>query len=410
MDLDLLHSFVSVVDTGGFTRAGERVHRTQSTVSQQIRKLEAGLGCELFLREGRQVRLTEDGERLLGYARRMLALSTEIREVVSGAARVEVLRLGVPDDFSVQRLTAMVADFARAHPGLRISMRCDLSMALHRAMERGELDVALLKREPGLPGAQAVWPERLVWLCGPSMPAELPDPVPLVLFPQGCLYRNRAIHALESTGRRWRIAYESANVNGLLAALEGGLGLADGKTLHDARAARGPLAAAGPQFQRAGALPAVLGRRGRAPAGRGRAGLLRRPWRLAAGIAAGGLSRAGQGEKKRLAGVFDRAAGAYAAATRGMGNVFAAGCSASTMAAGGLTGTAMERTSHTLEARPPGRYSLAVAAQQPQQEATPSSNCRSPSELAPASTQARTWRSVTALQMQTYMRIIIGNN
>ena len=85
MDLDLLHSFVSVVDTGGFTRAGERVHRTQSTVSQQIRKLEAGLGCELFLREGRQVRLTEDGERLLGYARRMLALSP--RYAKSSAAR-----------------------------------------------------------------------------------------------------------------------------------------------------------------------------------------------------------------------------------------------------------------------------------------------------------------------------------
>lgn len=77
VDLDLLHSFVSVVDAGGFTRAGERVHRTQSTVSQQIRKLEDALGCALFIREGRGVRLTEDGERLLGYARRMLALSTK---------------------------------------------------------------------------------------------------------------------------------------------------------------------------------------------------------------------------------------------------------------------------------------------------------------------------------------------
>ncbi|CFO45803.1 LysR family transcriptional regulator [Bordetella pertussis] len=86
MDLDLLHSFVSVVDAGGFTRAGERVHRTQSTVSQQIRKLEDALGCALFIREGRGVRLTEDGERLLGYARRMLALSNEIREVVSQPA------------------------------------------------------------------------------------------------------------------------------------------------------------------------------------------------------------------------------------------------------------------------------------------------------------------------------------
>ncbi len=79
LDLDLLHSFVSVVDAGGFTRAGERVHRSQSTVSQQIRKLEETLECALFVRDGRQVHLTEDGERLLGYARRMLALSTEVR-------------------------------------------------------------------------------------------------------------------------------------------------------------------------------------------------------------------------------------------------------------------------------------------------------------------------------------------
>ncbi|OZI82790.1 MULTISPECIES: LysR substrate-binding domain-containing protein [Bordetella] len=226
MDLDLLHSFVSVVDAGGFTRAGERVHRTQSTVSQQIRKLEDALGCALFVREGRRVQLTEDGERLLGYARRMLALSSEIRETVSGRQRIEVVRLGIPDEFAVDRLTEVVASFARSHPEVRLSVRCDLSAALARALARGELDVALLKREPGAGPSMAAWPEHLHWIGPHDAEPEAADPIPLVLFPQGCLYRNRAIHALESAGRRWRVAYESPNLAGLQAALAGGIGIA----------------------------------------------------------------------------------------------------------------------------------------------------------------------------------------
>lgn len=226
LDLDLLHSFVSVVDAGGFTRAGERVHRSQSTVSQQIRKLEEALECTLFVREGRQVHLTEDGERLLGYARRMLALSTEVREAVSGRKRVEVIRLGIPDDFAADTLTAIVAQFARARPSVRLSVRCDLTVALTRGLERGDLDLALLKREPGAGPALATWREHLHWIAGaPALPAST-EPVSLVAFPQGCIYRNRAIHALERAGRRWRIAYESPNLMGIQAALAGGLGVA----------------------------------------------------------------------------------------------------------------------------------------------------------------------------------------
>ena len=138
LDLDLLHSFVSVVDAGGFTAAGERVHRSQSTVSQQIRKLEDTLECPLFVREGRQVQLTEEGERLLGYARRMLALSTEVREAVSGRKRVDVIRLGIPDDFAVDTLTGVVAAFAQARPGVQLSVRCDLTSVLTRSLERGD--------------------------------------------------------------------------------------------------------------------------------------------------------------------------------------------------------------------------------------------------------------------------------
>ena len=226
LDLDLLHSFVSVVDAGGFTAAGERVHRSQSTVSQQIRKLEESLDCALFVREGRQVSLTEDGERLLGYARRMLALSTEVREAVSGRKRVDVIRLGIPDDFAADTLTILVSEFARSRPGVRLSVRCDLTSALTRALERGDLDVALLKREPGAGPALAAWPEQLHWIGAPGVEVPLAEPVPLVAFPQGCIYRNRAIHALEAAGRHWRIAYESPNLMGLQAALTGGLGVA----------------------------------------------------------------------------------------------------------------------------------------------------------------------------------------
>lgn len=225
-DLDLLHSFVSVVDAGGFTAAGERVHRSQSTVSQQIRKLEESLECALFVRGGRQVSLTEDGERLLGYARRMLALSTEVREAVSGRKRVDVIRLGIPDDFAADTLTILVSEFARSRPGVRLSVRCDLTSALTRALERGDLDVALLKREPGAGAALAAWPEQLHWIGAPGLDVPATEPVPLVAFPQGCIYRNRAIHALEAAGRHWRIAYESPNLMGLQAALTGGLGVA----------------------------------------------------------------------------------------------------------------------------------------------------------------------------------------
>src|SRR6201994_4280553 len=104
LDIDLLRSFVSVVDAGGFTRAGERVHRTQSTVSQQIRRLEDALGRELVLRNGKQVTPTEEGERLLSYARRILALAEEARDVVARPAGDGVVRLGLPGGFAAHRL------------------------------------------------------------------------------------------------------------------------------------------------------------------------------------------------------------------------------------------------------------------------------------------------------------------
>ncbi|WP_271571656.1 LysR family transcriptional regulator [Bradyrhizobium sp. CCBAU 11386] len=213
LDLELLRSFVSVVEAGGFTRAGERVHRTQSTVSQQIKRLEEDVGQVLLHRDGKDVRPTEAGERLLSYARRLLSLAEEARDVLSQPDSEGAIRLGIPEDFAAYRLAKLLATFSRSHPGLRLDVRADQSKNLARDLERGELDLALYKREAGEKGAIAVWPERVHWVTSKSHPIDAGAPsVPLIGFPQGCLYRAGAIHALESAGRTWHMAYTSSSL------------------------------------------------------------------------------------------------------------------------------------------------------------------------------------------------------
>jgi DNA-binding transcriptional LysR family regulator len=229
MDLELLRSFVSVVDAGGFTRAGERVHRTQSTVSQQIRRLEDSVGRRLLVRTGKRVAPTEEGERLLSYARRILALAAEARDVVARPTPEGIVRLGVPEDFAVYRLARLLSKFTRSRPGLRLDVRCDLSVRLHRDLARGEFDLAVVKRDTGEESEHVVvaaWPERLRWVTSKRFPVDTSqDPLPLAVFEQGCLYRKRAIHVLEAAGRTWRVAFTSPNLAGIQAAVSVGLGV-----------------------------------------------------------------------------------------------------------------------------------------------------------------------------------------
>jgi DNA-binding transcriptional LysR family regulator len=226
LDLELLRSFVSVVDAGGFTRAGERVHRTQSTVSQQIKRLEEDVGQSLLHRDGKDVRPTEAGERLLSYARRLLSLAEEARDVLRQPDSEGAIRLGIPEDFAAYRLAKLLGAFSRSHPGLRLDVRADQSKNLSRDLERGELDLALFKREAGEKGAIAVWPERVHWVTSKSHPIHADvTSVPLIGFPLGCLYRAGAIHALESAGRTWHMAYTSSSLAGIQAAVAAGMGL-----------------------------------------------------------------------------------------------------------------------------------------------------------------------------------------
>lgn len=226
LDLELLRSFVSVVEAGGFTRAGERVHRTQSTVSQQIKRLEEDVGQQLLHRDGKDVRPTDAGERLLAYARRLLSLAEEARDVLREPGSEGAIRLGIPEDFAAYRLAKLLGAFSRSHPNLRLDVRADQSKNLARDLARGELDLALYKREAGAKDAIAVWPERVHWVTSKTHPVNLDVPsVPLIGFPLGCIYRAGAIHALERAGRAWHTAYTSSSLAGIQAAVAAGMGL-----------------------------------------------------------------------------------------------------------------------------------------------------------------------------------------
>jgi DNA-binding transcriptional LysR family regulator len=227
LDIDLLQSFVAVVESRSFTRAAERVHRTQSTVSQQIRKLELAVGVELLKRTtaAGQISLTEDGETLLRYSQRILTLAREAESVV-GTKRSQnaIVRLGLPEDFKAERLTSLLADFGREHADIRVDTVCGLTAEVEPLLRAGELDLALMKREVNSGHCLERWPEELVWVGAGDASAD-PDrePVPLAVFPPGCLYRERAIHAMDSHGLSWRIAYASASLTGILAAVSSGL-------------------------------------------------------------------------------------------------------------------------------------------------------------------------------------------
>ena len=221
LDPHLLQSFVAIVETGSFTRAGERMHLTQSTISQQMRRLEQQLGCPLLDRSGRQVVTTAQGETLLGLARRILGLLAQAGDRVGEASLP--LRLGVPEDFAAGAMTAVLAAFARQYPEVRLEVQSDLSHALWQAFEAGELDLALIKQGQGEPFAR--WREPLAWVDSRDWPAGERDPVPLVVFPNEGLYRRQITDALDARGIAWRIAYVSASLASLQGAVSAGIGV-----------------------------------------------------------------------------------------------------------------------------------------------------------------------------------------
>ncbi|MBX9930546.1 MAG: LysR family transcriptional regulator [Methylobacterium sp.] len=225
-DLDVLRTFVAVVDNGSFTRAAQRINRAQPTVSLQIKRLEDSLGCRLFDREGREVQLTPHGEILLNYARQMLKLGNEARARVMEPDVSGTVRLGTPEDFATTHLSEILAQFARAHPQVALEVNCDFTVNLLDDFSKGHYDLMLFKREPQGPGGGiGVWREILDWAASPRLVLSEDAPVPLVLSPVPDVYRKRALTALDAARRPWRIAYTSPSLAGLQAAVQAGLGI-----------------------------------------------------------------------------------------------------------------------------------------------------------------------------------------
>jgi DNA-binding transcriptional LysR family regulator len=224
-DLDLLKALVTVVDCGGFTAAAARLHSTQSTISQKIRRLEDMAGHRLLDRGNREVLPTEAGQALLSHARHLLALNDQLLDVLAGAAVATTVRLGVPEDFVASRTTQVLAAFSRDHPQVKLEITSGLCAGLTASFDRGELDLILTKQRRHSRAAMACQAESLAWIDSAEHPCLHLDPVPLVTFPPRGLYRDDIIRGIEAMGRNWRISYTCSSLNGIQNAVAAGLGI-----------------------------------------------------------------------------------------------------------------------------------------------------------------------------------------
>lgn len=232
-DLTALRSFVAGIDLGSFSKAADRVGRSTSAISAQIKKLEEQAGVALFRKAGRGLALTEAGEILLGYARRLLALNDEAHSAMRGIDLEGWVRLGLQEDFGEALLPDVLGRFARAHAKVRINARIGRNAELSELIATSALDLALLWSDGS---AAAPLPElactiarpAMRWIASPAWswsPAS-GEPLPLLAFDRPCLFHNTAMAALDRAGIPWRIAFTSPSLAGIWAAAAAGLGIA----------------------------------------------------------------------------------------------------------------------------------------------------------------------------------------
>src|ERR1700733_5669795 len=225
-DIDCLRSFMVVADTLSISRAAESVGRSQSTVSQQIAKLESQVGKDLLdRRKGRVINLTSEGGKLVQYARRILQLNDEAYASMSDDVLTGFVRLGVPLDFFGRNFTTWLARFKSKHPMVGLEIEANQSENLMKRSARGEFDLAFFKQETGAKKGTVALREQLVWVSGPNYSPDTGDSVPLILFPEGCAYRRCAVAALKDQKRPWHVSFVSPSFDCLKSAAVEGMGI-----------------------------------------------------------------------------------------------------------------------------------------------------------------------------------------
>ncbi|GAB2741936.1 LysR substrate-binding domain-containing protein [Salinifilum aidingensis] len=222
----LLRTFLVVEEVRSFTQAGARLGVRQSTVSQQIRKLEQTAGRVLFDRDTHAVDLTSDGEALVGLAKNILDANERAWNYFAESDLRGRLRLGISEDFALTRLHEVLADFRRGHPLVDLELTVGLSGTLDERLQHDQLDLVLAKRRPGQRRGRLLWREQLVWIAAPGVVPNPGEPVPLILYPPPSITREYATETLERHGSPWRASCTCTGLSGLRAAALAGLGIA----------------------------------------------------------------------------------------------------------------------------------------------------------------------------------------
>ncbi len=209
LDIDQLQTFIAIVDSGSFTKAADKVYKTQSAVSMQMRRLEERIGKQLFIKDGRGNRLTVEGEKLLNYARRIIRLNNEAIAAFDDNRLEGTLRIGTPDDYADRYMPEIIGRFAKTHPNVELYIVCEPSVDLAERMHKGELDIALVTHNPRERISDVVRTEPLCWVSSANHPIRDDAPVPLAVGRRDCAWRQLACSALDAVGREHQILFTS---------------------------------------------------------------------------------------------------------------------------------------------------------------------------------------------------------
>ena len=224
LPVEYLKSFLAVADSGSFTKAASVIHRTQSAVSMQMRRLEEEIGRPLFARTGKSFTLTVTGETLLEHARRIVKHHDDTVAVFSRPNLYGKIRFGAAEDYASLVLPRILSNFALSYPAIRVDVHVAPSSELKTGLDAGALDIVLCTEIKG--NGRVVHREPVVWTASPHHATHEQKPVPIAVYHDGCVFRKWATEALTNQKRAYRIAYVSTSVTGIIAAVQSGLAIA----------------------------------------------------------------------------------------------------------------------------------------------------------------------------------------
>lgn len=225
MDIDALRSFIAFVDTGSFTRAAKQTFRTQGAISMQMKKLEEETNQTLFIKEGRNLVLTDQGKKLASYARRLLTLHDQAMAEFSATNNHKPLRIGCPDDYAESILADLIIAIKQRFPLLNIRVICDCSLRLRTYLDAGDLDLAILTRAPDKDEGYLLKHDKGVWVHGGFPELLDSEELPLVLYEEDCKFHSAAIDGLAKLERPYNLICASSNASTLKTLLKRGMGV-----------------------------------------------------------------------------------------------------------------------------------------------------------------------------------------